>query len=129
MKIDMGRNGSRSKLCIPIRCHVIDPPYDPSHFSATTEDISITGMQALLPHSLPAGTSLKIEADMIINHHKHPFLAVGKVLRTHPVKSHVFPKLYPTAIRFVSFRKGGPELIGPLMEAHHHSPTVPTIKI
>ena len=114
----MGRKDFRARLSVPIQRHVIDPPHQPPEFSATTQDISLTGMQALLPHELPAGTSLKIEAQLPLEHKKHPFSVVGKVIRTQPSKvPHVSPRLFPTAIRFVSFRKGGPELLGPLMDA------------
>ncbi len=114
----MGRKDFRAKLSVPISCHVIDPPHQPPAFSATTQDISLTGMQALLPHELPDGTSLKIEAQLPLKNTKHLFSAVGKVIKTHPSKlPHVSPRLFPTSIRFVSFRKGGPELLGPLMDA------------
>jgi len=112
----MGRNGFRAKFCMPIHCEVIDPPYAPARFSGTTQDISESGIRALLPHPLSVGTSLTIEAQIPLQQKKYPFLAVGKVLRIHAVSSQASPKLFPTAIRFVSFRKGGLEVLEPLMD-------------
>ena len=113
----MGRKHYRAKLSILAQCYAIGHEASLSNFSATTEDISLSGMQALFPVRVSAGISLRIEIRLRMGQVIKRVSVVGKVVRCGASRSvEISPKLFPTAIKFVLFRKGGPEVLEQFMD-------------